>query len=92
MSAKTISSAPSVTASSARPSTLTGSTGPSNGQPNATEIETVLGTPSALARASTRAAVASDSSTVWFALRWLNESVAAKVTWTRSRSVSRSRS
>ena len=65
VSAKTISSAPSVTASSASPSTRSaGSTAPSNGQPNATEIDTVAGTPSSFARASMRAAVASDSSTV----------------------------
>ena len=92
VSAKTISSAPSVTASSASPSTRSGGTTPSNGQPNATEIETVAGTPSRFARSRMRPAVASASSTVAFALRLPNESVAANVKCTRSRPVVRSRS
>ncbi len=77
VSARTTSSASRKRSASA--STAPGSTGPSNGQPNATLIVTVAGRSAAARIRSTRAAA---SSTDAFAFRCENDSVAASVTLT----------
>ena len=60
---------------------MSASTFPSKGQPNETLIETLTGE----LLLSIRSSSATDSSTVRFALRRLNSSVAASVKWTASR-------
>ena len=68
--------------------TTPGSTGPSNGQPKATDSVTVAGRSASARIRSTRATA---SSSVALPLRWLKVSVAANVTFTRSSAVAASR-
>ena len=89
VSARTTSPAPAATSRSARSATTPGSTSPSNGQPNETLIVAVEGRSATARIRSTRAAA---SSSVALPLRWLNDSVAASVTLTRSSGVAASRS
>ena len=89
VSARTTSPAPAATSRSARSATTPGSTSPSNGQPNETLIVAVEGR-SATARIRSTRAAASSSDALPF--RWLNVSVAASVTLTRSSGVAASRS
>src|SRR3954453_2467904 len=78
VSASTISSGFVSATRRATSRTWAGSTAPSNGQPNATEIVTVTRTPSARARPTTAAEVSSAAATVVFWLRAQNSSVTGK--------------
>ena len=81
VSARTISSTPSLRKWSARPETTPGSTRPSKGQPNATLIVTVVFAGRAVAILEARCFASSSEA---FAFRWLKLSVAPSVTLTRS--------
>ena len=76
---ETISSAPPATRRSASAVTRPGSTGPSNGQPNAVPSVTVARIPSSRARATIRSAAAAASSTEAFAFSRLKLSETATV-------------
>jgi hypothetical protein len=78
VSARHISSAGSSSNRSTMPSTRAAGTGPSNGQPNDTEMVTVKGLLSARARRTRASAVATPSSVVAFWLRLPKVSVAAR--------------
>src|SRR5918995_6133251 len=89
VSARTISPAPAATSRSAMSATTPASTSPSNGQPNEQLIVALVGRSATPRIRSTRTAASSSDA---FPFRWLKDSVAAKVTVTRSSPVAASRS
>src|SRR3954451_4039540 len=78
VSARTISSGCVAATRAAMSRTCAGSTAPSNGQPQATEIVKVTRTPSSFARATIAADVSTAAATVVFWLRAQNSSVTGK--------------
>src|SRR4051794_32575843 len=91
VSPNAISSQPAATRRSAMSNTCCGSTSPSYGQPNETEMTPSARSPSPRARPTTASSPLRDSSTERFTFFWLCVSVADRkqlISWKRSRSAS----